>query len=875
VVAETAIVYEEGHMKGRVPRILSVAAAMALALNTAAAPIHPAPVRADTGVSITGAVTGSAGGLAAIHVFACQPDGWGCVSGTVDGSGHFSVGGLTPYTYILRFDDPSQTYVASGYYNGAGLTPYLNAAAWLVVTNVDVALPSFDLPLAVTITGAVTGSAGNLGGIQVGPCFANSPSCFPGAQTDAGGHFTLGGLFPGDYWVMFHDATYTYVDGFYTDTGRLVEGFGSTVIADAGVVTLNTVQLETASTISGTLVGERQGLASVGACPRPTHCISANTDASGHFVIRGLAAGTYVLEAFYSSYPYTRYYSDSGAPVVDPSQATPVTVPPSASGLIFFLNAATAPAAPTGVTATPGNSNAVVSWVAPADGGSPILSYTATASDGIHSCVETTTGCIVSGLVNGTAYTFTVTATNALGAGPASDLSNSVTPVGPPVRQAQSISFGPLADTVYGAAPIPLTASATSGLPVDLSAYNACTLSGNTLILTSSGWCTVVASQWGNAYWLGADQVPRVFFVAPAPLSISAPSAARAYGAANPALTPTISGFVNGDTAANLTAQPTCTTAATATSPVGTYPTTCSGAVSANYTPTYVPGTLTITPVPLTVSAPNAARAYGAANPAFTPSYSGFVNGDTAASLTTQPTCTSAATPATAVGAYPIDCSGAASANYAIAYVSGTLSIVIANRFVAPAGTTLNVAAPGFLALTNASGATIVISTPPSGKLTIGTGGAFTYTPKRGFVGVDSFAYRLKVGGHLSAPVTVTIYVVGTGMNCKWCNLSGLALSWAALGGANLSGANLTGSWLDHANLKGANLSGANLSNANLVEARLKGANLSRAVLTNVDLTGADLSGANLTGVTWSNTTCPDGTNSTNNRGTCKGHLTP
>ena len=60
-------------------------------------------------------------------------------------------------------------------------------------------------------------------------------------------------------------------------------------------------------------------------------------------------------------------------------------------------------------------------------------------------------------------------------------------------------------------------------------------------------------------------------------------------------------------------------------------------------------GTLTVTPAALTVTADDQTRVYGAANPALTVSYSGFVNGDTAASLTTPAafatTATAASTP--------------------------------------------------------------------------------------------------------------------------------------------------------------------------------------------------------------------------------------
>jgi hypothetical protein len=97
--------------------------------------------------------------------------------------------------------------------------------------------------------------------------------------------------------------------------------------------------------------------------------------------------------------------------------------------------AASAPAAPTGVTATAGDASATVSWTAPADGGSPITSYTVTPYVGSTAQSPTTvsgtpptTSATVTGLTNGTAYTFKVTATNSAGTSPASAASNTVTP---------------------------------------------------------------------------------------------------------------------------------------------------------------------------------------------------------------------------------------------------------------------------------------------------------------------------------------------------------------------------------------------------------------------------------------------------------------
>ena len=68
------------------------------------------------------------------------------------------------------------------------------------------------------------------------------------------------------------------------------------------------------------------------------------------------------------------------------------------------------------------------------------------------------------------------------------------------------------------------------------------------------------------------------------------------------------------------------------------YAITASGAVDPDYTISYVGGTLTVTPAGLTITADNQTKVYGAVLPALTASYSGFVNGDTSASLTTQPT---------------------------------------------------------------------------------------------------------------------------------------------------------------------------------------------------------------------------------------------
>ena len=153
------------------------------------------------------------------------------------------------------------------------------------------------------------------------------------------------------------------------------------------------------------------------------------------------------------------------------------------------------------------------------------------------------------------------------------------------------------------------------------------------------------------------------------PLTITAVDKTKVYGTANPPLTVAYTGLVNGDVA------PTAiiSTTALASSIVGTYSITATGAVDLNYTISYVAGKLTVTKAILTITAEHKSKLYGAAVPALTYKYLGLVNGDVAPS--TLPTIVTTALASSPVDSYPITVSAAADANYTINYVPGILKV--------------------------------------------------------------------------------------------------------------------------------------------------------------------------------------------------------
>jgi hypothetical protein len=214
---------------------------------------------------------------------------------------------------------------------------------------------------------------------------------------------------------------------------------------------------------------------------------------------------------------------------------------------------------------------------------------------------------------------------------------------------------------------------ATSGSPV-----------GSYTIRAGAGTLTAANYDFPNL-------VNGLLTVSSAHLTITADAKTKIYGAAIPALTATMSGFVNGDTAVVVSGAPSLNTSATASSPVGIYLITIGvgNLAASNYDfPTLVGASLTVTKAHLTVSADAQAKLFGASVPSLTATLSGFALGQTAttAGITGAPVLSTSATPASAVGSYPINVAVGtlAAPNYDITnLINGTLSVGKAHLTVA------------------------------------------------------------------------------------------------------------------------------------------------------------------------------------------------
>ena len=197
------------------------------------------------------------------------------------------------------------------------------------------------------------------------------------------------------------------------------------------------------------------------------------------------------------------------------------------------------------------------------------------------------------------------------------------------------------------------------------------------IIARSAGQCSIIASTADNLI-----QAKCVVTVVKIPLTAHVANTTKVYGDANPEFNITYSGFRDGDSEVGFSVPASISTIVDNSSKVGKYDIVASGAVSDKYEISYIPGTLTITKAPLSISAGNYTKKQGDAMPVFKASYAGFKNGEDESVLTKQPVFSCEANEASAPAEYAVTISGADAENYEISYEQGRLTVVEADAVV-------------------------------------------------------------------------------------------------------------------------------------------------------------------------------------------------
>ncbi len=568
-----------------------------------------------------------------------------------------------------------------------------------------------------------------------------------------------------------------------------------------------------------------------------------------------------------------------------------------------------APGAPTGLSTVGGDQQVTVSWSAPADNGSPITGYTVTpiGPSGALTPVSVGTGstiATVTGLTNGTAYTFDVTATNNAGTS-AVAVSSSVTPAGVALAPTGvSAAGGDQQATVFWTAPAgdggaPLTGYTITPIgpaaPPPVMVDSVTTGVVITGLTDGASYTFTVTAE--NSVGSSPGSASNAVTPAAPPVSDTAPTAPLAPSAAV------------GPSAG----QATVTWAAPSTdggSPISSYTLSeLSGAtvvgtwdLPATTTSFTVTGLITGATYSFTIAANNAVGASLAAttNPITAAAAPGPVSAVTAAAGNNQATVSWTApasdggSPVTSYTVTPIGPSGpltpisvAAPATTATVTgltngVSYTFSVTATNAY----GTSTATTSTAVIALAvnpdtayvvkqkpiviqvlrNDHGAIVAANTtltaaPTHGTATANSDGTITYTPTGSYTGNDQFTYQACDNQSNCATALATVHVLNTdqkntnfsGLDLTGANLQGIDFSNADLSNTNLTGANLTGVNFDHANLNGAIFTGATLTNVNFKNSTAVGANLAGTNLSGLEFNGADLSAANLSNANMTN----------------------
>jgi hypothetical protein len=348
------------------------------------------------------------------------------------------------------------------------------------------------------------------------------------------------------------------------------------------------------------------------------------------------SGATYTMTSGAGSCSVIANQAGDGAYAAAPTVTQTVSATPAPQTITFTTNAPSSAAYNSHFTvAATSGSGLTVAFTSSGSCTNSVATYTVTSGSGSCSVIANQSG--------NTNYSAAPTVTQTVNATPAS----------------QSISFTLSSTGTYGGS-VPLTATATSGLPVTyhvVSGPGSITNNspvvveggrpeigcsnvvkgvrpngvgcGYTLSFTGTGQVVVEADQTGNGNYGAATAVQQTVNVGQAPLTVNVNPASFTYGGTLPTFTGNLVTLVNGDTVGT-TITVTYSTTVLANANAGTYSgaitATVTGSSAGNYvTPTVNPGTLTITPATLTATCAGGSFTQGGTVPAFAITITGIV----------------------------------------------------------------------------------------------------------------------------------------------------------------------------------------------------------------------------------------------------------
>lgn len=216
---------------------------------------------------------------------------------------------------------------------------------------------------------------------------------------------------------------------------------------------------------------------------------STEVGPDGNYRLEGLNPNATYTVDFYSDYFEIQWYNGkSNEQDANPLAGLAVGTPLNLGNTTLSYDTSLAPTAPRSARAIAGNTSTQLVWDPPqnSDVTAPIT-YTATASNG-RTCSTTGLNCTITGLTNDTAYSFSVTARNVIGTGPASN-AVSATPTGANQNGPKVVSKVKVGRT----AKLPRTTASGAKISWKSKTKRTCTVKGNTVKGKKTGKCKVQA----------------------------------------------------------------------------------------------------------------------------------------------------------------------------------------------------------------------------------------------------------------------------------------------------------------------------------------------------------------------------------------------